>query len=234
MSFPHLCLFTLRCSVNRVGSIRLIGLDTLLITSWEEKCVYAAQQLRLKYPPEQVSARCFWCHRRCHRRKKYNVVLLSSWASDILWCLTPGGNPLPTQVIGCDFGSSHSSSPRAPPLPPGLPTNSWPSCLWRSDRLQPLWPSAPSLLMSSLSSPVPGCVFNSVWGIRPAISEAFIRVSNVGARVRQDTGSLEGRKPMVMKLSLRISPTLGRRAGSCWKRRWIRFLARGPILLGMW
>ena len=58
--------------------------------------------------------------------------------------------------------------------------------------------------------------------------------SNLGAMVRQDTGSLVGRKPMVMKSSLRISATLGRRAGSCCRSRWIKFLARGPILLGMW
>lgn len=34
-------------------------------------------------------------------------------------------------------------------------------------------------------------------------------VANLGAMVRQETGSLVGRKPIVMKSSFRISTTLG-------------------------
>ena len=39
VSFPHLCLFSLRCSETRVASIRQIGLDTLLFTSGEDRKV---------------------------------------------------------------------------------------------------------------------------------------------------------------------------------------------------
>ena len=49
-------------------------------------------------------------------------------------------------------------------------------------------------------------------------------VANLGAMVRQETGSLVGRKPIVMKSSFRISTTLGRRGEThpVWTRRGAR------------
>merc|ERR1719376_824479 len=79
-----------------------------------------------------------------------------------------------------------------------------------------------------------GPLLTSMRGVLLAIRLALFLVSNLGAMVKQETGSLGGRYPMVMNSSLRISATLGLLAGSCCSSLWMRFLASGPTLLGMW
>merc|ERR1719397_64158 len=102
--------------------------------------------------------------------------------------------------------------------------------------MQSAGPVPPSLALPFLVMAVtpPVSWLTSVSGVLLAIRLALLLVSNLGAMVRQDTGRRWGRYPIVMKSSCRISATLGLLSGSCCSSFWMRFLARGPTLLGTW